>query len=80
MTNEEAIKELQILKGDMYSSIICKAIDNALDALEKRIPIRPIDGMSCPCGRTAVDRWSVYKFCPRCGQAIYWSDEREGMD
>ena len=58
-------------------------INMAIEALERQIPKKPvsvtISGISryksgaCECG-TAIAM--VYKYCPNCGQAIDWSEEK----
>lgn len=64
MTYEEAIKELQILSGDMYDAYICKALKMGIEALEKQMPKKP--------NYMADDDTCVYYHweCPNCG--IYY--------
>ena len=84
MTNEEAISELK----DRYLSISCyadkeacnkanKAIDMAIQALEKQIPKKPLHWddceqfyIECPCCGKRYDSRLGYKGCPYCLQAI----------
>ena len=84
MTNEEAINELR----DRYLSISAyadkkqcdkanKAIDMAIQALEKQIPKKPLHWddceqfyIECPCCGKRYDSRLGYKGCPYCLQAI----------
>lgn len=61
------------------------AINKAIEALEKQIAKKPIDNHHCPSCETGLphkgftDEWCKCCFeldyCPRCGQAIDWSDD-----
>lgn len=69
----------------------CNAREMAISALEKQIPKKPtfecggFDGNGniiydiwiCPCckDKYVVD-YDDYKYCPRCGQALDWSDTK----
>ena len=84
MTNEEAINELR----DRHLSISAfadkeqcgkanKAIDMAIQALEKQIPKKPLHWddceqfyIECPCCGKRYDSRLGYKGCPYCLQAI----------
>lgn len=83
MTHEEAIKQLSNVTIYHQGKCTREAIDMAIDALEKQIPMKPIKSYGsairycevwkCPnCGF----RWSggVVDFCYRCSQAIDWSE------
>ena len=57
------------------------ALKIAINAMEKRIPIKPykrakLEGFGniygCHCGALIE---TLYDFCPRCGQAIDWTEE-----
>ena len=91
MTNEEAINELR----DRYLSISAyadkkqcdkanKAIDMAIQALEKQIPKQITDDEafgSCPaCGYVfnseLVNEYDI-KYCPFCGQALDFSERSD---
>lgn len=85
MTREEAIKLLDMLHGmieDNLGSDYDTAFKMAIEALGEPIPKkiknktkRPnaIYG-NCPiCNRTLLKE----NYCPRCGQALDWSDENE---
>lgn len=90
MTYEEAItliEEIRPKKCKMvddrlqggypdHDSDIGKAIDMAIEALEKQIPKKPAVNMAeygvCPtCGRSIDTDYCIY-----CGQAIDWSEEQ----
>lgn len=94
MTNEEAINELR----DRYLSISAyvdkkqcdkanKAIDMAIQALEKQIPKKPktsflSDFFWCPtCERAIkmkIENGKIYiGFCPFCGQALDFSERSD---
>ena len=85
MTPEEVIKTLEVAKAEVewnYPMDYAVAIDEAIKAMEKQIPKKPVskykyrDGENvCPSCETEnrcriVMFWE--KFCPDCGQAIGW--------
>lgn len=80
MTYEEVIKELQILKGDMYDSHICKALKMGIEALEKQIPKKPKETttmLMCPtCNKPYSSKHYAHEgYCKHCGQHISdWSE------
>lgn len=53
---------------------IPKAVAMGMQALEKQIPIKPVESFPfyhCPkCKRSVFNT----KYCPDCGQALDWSD------
>lgn len=90
MTNEEAIKTIEIAIVEVewnYPMDYAIAFENAISAIEKQIPKKPImigDNysrvLSCDsCKKTIVNVWNVSeykpKYCHYCGQALDWSDE-----
>lgn len=91
MTNREAIEELRKIRqsGAVIPQKRAQAIDKAVWALKKQIPMKPIkrimdddDHPVCPvcplCGvNTPNPKW-LYPWewwCTVCGQAIDWSEE-----
>ena len=92
MTPEEAKKYLECIVGDgsmefVYCPIKTEVLKIAIDAMEYRIPKKPHkvndvtdEGYSCyewvcdECGDVTYE--STYEFCPNCGHAIDWEDER----
>ena len=101
MTNKEAIihieqirpKKCKMVNGKLqggfpdHDSDTGKAIDKAIEALEKQIPEIPdyegdgyadgfpiYDTWICPsCGRHYEIDYDHYVYCPECGQLISWS-------
>lgn len=76
MTNEQAIKELQVgYLGDTENLVQAKHI--AIKALEKRIPKKVItwaDGTE-HCPNCDYDNSCIgYGFCIDCGQKLDWSE------
>ena len=75
MTNKEATKfaKENILA---YTSEMAEFKTLAIEALEKQMPKKP-NKLNCPhCSFNGIDNsWWVFDFCPKCGQAIDWSDE-----
>lgn len=82
MTNENAIRILHWLKPS-YTNIesfnFTQAIEMAIEALEKQIPMKPmhpqmgIDGRKIvPCGycEEELPKNIAYDYCPYCGQKI----------
>ena len=100
MTNKEAIihieqirpKKCKMVNGKLqggfpdHDSDTGKAIDKAIEALEKQIPEVPnyegdgyadgfpiYDTWICPsCGRHYEIDYDRYVYCPECGQLISW--------
>lgn len=80
MTREEVIKYLE-----RHGFIADDVKDMAIEALEKQIPKKPnkhvediIDEYySCPkCMNNELD--DIFdNYCPRCGQALDWTEEGE---
>ena len=70
MKYEEAIEILQE-EHDYWQemSYVTKALEMAIEALEKQIPKKPYWGHCKSCG---LDVLSVESFCPLCGQTIDW--------
>lgn len=93
MTESEAIKELHKIRprGGIIPQKRAEAIDEAINALEKQIPKKPImmpyyedieeEYLCCPtCGEILTDRIPMdnkdfYFHCLNCGQKLDWSDE-----
>lgn len=77
---EQAIKVLKILYSDEFQQFTSSEFDDAIyvaiEALEKRIPKKPVK-LNCPnCGFDKIDNsWWVFTYCPKCGQRIDWSSE-----
>lgn len=88
MNLKEVIKTLELAKAEVewnYPMDYAVAIDEAIEAIDKQIPKKPVskykyrDGENvCPSCETEnrcriVMFWE--KFCPDCGQAIDWEEE-----
>lgn len=87
MSNEEAVEALNSCACNWYLE---EALDMAVEALKKQIPLPPkdvtydddgeIEFYNCPnCGRQHTaninnEVW-IFSHCPFCGQAIDWSKE-----
>lgn len=85
MTYKEAV-EWQNAFRQMYNGMpaeVDDAIDLAVNALEKQIPVKPIvkgivheycpPQRYCPICERRLKNNRHMRFCPRCGQAIDWS-------
>ena len=88
MTNEKAINTIK--HGCIYRDKRGgEALEVAITALEKQMPKKPdlegdgydengeliYDTWICPCcGKYYEVYYEEYDFCPKCGQAIDWSD------
>ena len=79
MNTNEAIQKIKRVKGLYAYESDYEALDMAIDALEKQVPMKPlpqemdIDGRAItPCGFCGEElpHNSLYDFCPYCGQAI----------
>ena len=79
----EAINAIKCNKPTSGYTILCEALDMAVDALEKQMPKRPLkkrivnDGYAwewvCPnCHIVKVT--TEKQFCDDCGQRLDWSD------
>ena len=82
MNTNEAIQKIKRVKGLYAYESDYEALDMAIAALEKQVPMKPlpqemdIDGRAItPCGFCGEElpHNSLYDFCPYCGQAIDWS-------
>lgn len=83
MTNEEALKEMQLLRnGAKFNqhNYTMQAFNMAIEALDKQITYKGEDivttdnewvGIRCKCG---IGVPYLMRFCPKCGQAIDWSE------
>ena len=84
MTNEEAIKILEVAKTAVEWIAPLEyqvAFDMAIKALEKQIPKKPKMPLDeywvCPmCGRK-VEYIYLYGHCMSCGQVIDWSEKND---
>lgn len=87
MTNEEAIKTIEIAIADVewnYPMDYAIAFENAISALEKQIPKNPkilkVHDISkykygeCQCGEHIMDD---EKYCSNCGQKLNWESDAE---
>ena len=82
MTREEAIEILEANRPDPCYQMLREAVDFAVDALEKQIPMKtmpPELGISprhpiiIPCGNCGMELEDrMWEYCPWCGQAINW--------
>ncbi len=95
MTAKEAIRRV-IEHNEIHSRkernaiLITKALNMAVEALEKQIPKKPnlsgdscdkdgnliYDTYDCPSCHTSYEmEYEKYDHCPSCGQALDWSEE-----
>ena len=83
LTNTEAIEAIRKNYPPENYSILREALDMAIEALEKQIPLEPVetwdDGFVCPiCNRfVTCQKWKngkpynvEFKYCPTCGQKL----------
>lgn len=87
MTCEVAIIVLKEMKKDMYkdNSIGANALDLAIEALQKTVPMKPkkfesVPHARCPKCNNAIKIFfdaHEYHYCLYCGQRIDWSDEND---
>jgi len=72
MTNEyakEVIQRYYMLFNEEYK----KALDVAMDVMDKQVPRKLTEDGKCPCcGNFNI----IGHYCPRCGQAIDWDESR----
>lgn len=88
MTCEQAYKFLEIkqhemtIKRHLYNEQAIEINGLAIEALEKRIPKKPVTEkdkviFDIVCGRCPECDSAVYSttnlYCPKCGQALDWS-------
>ena len=90
MNNQEAaemIRDDMKLHHDYLSGTYRKALNMAISALKKQIPKEPavmIDTWICPSCNNGIEYQFLlgdnvlfhgfHDFCPRCGQAIDWTE------
>lgn len=84
ITEIEAINAIKCNKPTSGYTILCEALDMAVEALEKQVPKRPIeDGYYdepavCPnCGESIIkllDNNYPIQYCICCGQALDFTD------
>lgn len=83
MTYEEAIKQLSNVTIYHQGECTREALDIAINAIKKQIPIKPNDKFNIPydilacgiCPSCSLGVNSDMKFCSECGQAIDWGEE-----
>lgn len=91
MKEREAIdwvKDLKLseeIREFYYAESFIKALDMAIQALEKQIPKKPIKSEEqvvryvntyyCPVCRLGITGTNIAKWCYHCGQRLDWSDE-----
>lgn len=91
MTLKEAIRRIEEhneihTKKERQAILITEALNMAVEALEKQIPVKP-NGEYCPCCKRHLRKPKVSigytgkaknrngdAYCPSCGQRIDWSD------
>ena len=80
MKPEEAIKYLRDPIGKSLEQHD-KAVKMAIEALEKQVPKKPIEGATfkhigkCPDCRQTISTRSAFRNCQYCGQKIDWGNE-----
>lgn len=89
MKESEAIKELRDIRprGGIIPQKRAEALDVAIQALEKQIPMKPMmvydvridsNWCSCPICANGIG-WEIkarkIKFCWECGKRLDWSEE-----
>lgn len=87
MTAKEAIKTIEAAKAEIewnYPLDYAAAFEMAIEALEKRMPKKPVTEkdkviFGIVCGRCPECDSAVYSttnlYCHNCGQALDWSEE-----
>lgn len=92
MTENEAIKSLELCKESRIFIPNNIVLDLAIQALEKQIPKKPIiidrrfqNGdevcveWKCPvCGLNVIEEPPCQEYCQSCGNKLDWSEEEEG--
>ena len=83
----EAFENLKIEDVNMFKLGYNKAIDMAIQALEKQIPKKPIKSENqvvryvntyyCPTCELGITGTNIAKWCYHCGQKLDWSEESE---
>ena len=78
MTDQEAIKRLELHKEWGWKASTLEAIDKAIAALSKQIPYKPEPYRAyygkCKCGAVFVNKNTNY--CGNCGQRLDWGGVR----
>lgn len=81
VTLESNVSKKEIQKKRLNEKF--KALNVAIEAIEKQIPKKPIGGIDfarneyricCECSAIAQDREWKANYCPDCGQALDWSE------
>lgn len=81
MTPQEAIETIKVAIAEVeweYPMDYAVAFEEAINALEKQIPKKPIDNIErewfeCPiCGRVIVTYYAGKRHHCKCGQRIDW--------
>ena len=86
MKPKEAIETIKVAIAEVewnYPMDYAVAFEEAINALEKQVPKKPVNYDSVPHSRCPVCNNSVkvfedaheYHYCLYCGQAIDWSEE-----
>ena len=76
MKPEDAIEIIKVAIAEVewnYPMDYTVAFEEAIMALEKQVPKKPIK-LTCPtCGFDKIDNsWWVFTYCPKCGQLLDW--------
>ena len=88
MKPEEAIEIIKVAIAEVewnYPMDYTVAFEEAIMALEKQIPKKPVDDpengwFECPnCGATLLYYFHLFKidYCDECGQRLDWSEEND---
>ena len=81
MTHKKAIKQLTNVVIYHQGKCTREALDMAIEALKKQVPMKPNDKFNVPycvltygiCPSCGLGVNSDMKFCSECGQALDWS-------
>lgn len=86
MTASEAVRRIKEHnrihnKKERQAILITEALNMAVKALEKQIPMKPkyryIRGSGFPYCPVCDENVLCDSYCPKCGQKIDWSDEND---
>ena len=83
MKIDEAIKQVNYIRSlgvEVFHDEELTALDMAIEALEKQIPVQAIreetaNNFMCPTCKKVYEDWYEFNVCQNCGQFFDWPEQ-----